>query len=196
MVRKFLERECKTHGRPVDFEIWTCDEMRVGLHTDLGRRVTAKGVKPIGKQRHDFANFYVFGAVETATGQTVLQQQSQTKSAQFEELLEAISAQNPDKIKIVVADNASFHKKKDLQIPSNIRLCFLLPYMPEHNSIERFWQEARRALKNKVFKNLAQLKEALWNHFDSLSPNEIVSIVNFPLYKIARNLLNEMAGFN
>lgn len=168
--------------------------MRVGLHTDLGRRVTAKGVKPIGKQRHDFANFYVFGAIETATGETVLQKQPKTKGEQFQELLDAISAKNSDKIKIVVADNASFHKKKDLQIPDNIRLFFLLPYMPELNSIERFWQEARRALKNKVFKSLAQLKETLWNHFGSLSQNEIVSIVNFPLYKIARNLISKMVG--
>lgn len=179
-----------------DFEIWTCDEMRVGLHTDLGRKVTAKGVKPVGKHRQDFGNFYVFGAVETATGQVVLQKQPETKNEQFQELLDAISAKNPDKIKIVVADNASFHKKKDLEIPPNIRMFFILPYMPEHNSIERFWQEARRALKNKVFKSLAQLKEALWRHFDSLSTDEIVSTVNFPLYKIARNLLSEMAVIN
>ncbi len=40
-------------------EVWAMDESRFGLQTLRRRRITLRGVKPIGRYQHEFANFYV-----------------------------------------------------------------------------------------------------------------------------------------
>ncbi len=39
----------------------------------------------------------------------------------------------------MVLDGASWHRSKDLAVPSNIRLVCLPPYSPDLNPIEHFW---------------------------------------------------------
>lgn len=50
---------------------------------------------------------------------------------------------------LMVVDNASWHRSKNLIIPENITLYPLLPYTPELNPIEMIWDE----LREKFFKN-------------------------------------------
>jgi transposase len=42
-------------------------------------------------------------------------------------------------LKIVVLDNGTFHKAKELKIPENVVLIFLPPYSPELNHAEKIW---------------------------------------------------------
>jgi hypothetical protein len=46
------------------------DESRFGLHTLVGRILTACGMKPIGKWQWLFKAFWLYGAVEPATGES------------------------------------------------------------------------------------------------------------------------------
>ncbi|MDZ7960367.1 MAG: hypothetical protein RMY34_21210 [Aulosira sp. DedQUE10] len=48
------------------------DESRFGLHTMLGRLITACGVKPIGRWQWLFKAFWLYGVVEPATGESNL----------------------------------------------------------------------------------------------------------------------------
>lgn len=60
-------------------------------------------------------------------------------------LLPCLSKEN-----VVVMDNASFHRKKELsQIAEkhHITLIFLPPYSPELNPIEKFWANLKHWLK-------------------------------------------------
>lgn len=54
---------------------------------------------------------------------------------------------------VIVMDNASFHRKKQL-IPiaqkAGLRLIFLPPYSPELNPIEHFWSWLKRYLRKKL----------------------------------------------
>ena len=56
---------------------------------------------------------------------------------------------------LLVMDNAIWHKSSTLEIPSNIELTFIPPYIPEMNPIEQVWKEIRkRGFKNKSFQTL------------------------------------------
>ncbi len=57
-----------TNTKPV--RVFAYDESRFGLHTVRRRRLTAKGVKPIGIMQYDFQAFYLFGAIAPTTGRT------------------------------------------------------------------------------------------------------------------------------
>ncbi|MGD1858613.1 MAG: hypothetical protein ACFB0E_01425 [Leptolyngbyaceae cyanobacterium] len=45
------------------------DESRFGLKTLTGRRITVRGVKPVGKVRWTFQVTYLYGVVESVTGE-------------------------------------------------------------------------------------------------------------------------------
>ena len=47
---------------------------------------------------------------------------------------------------LLVMDNAIWHKSSTLEIPSNIELAFIPPYIPEMNPIEQVWKEMHKLL--------------------------------------------------
>jgi transposase len=65
--------------------------------------------------------------------------------------LEEISIRQADKFTLLFVDKAGWHTAKDLIIPANIRLAYLLAYSPELNPTEHIWDE----LREKYFHNAA-----------------------------------------
>jgi len=67
---------------------------------------------------------------------------------------------------LIVLDNASFHKRKDIlsqieaEIPQ-IRLEFLPPYSPDYNLIELVWHSAKEYIANKLFESVEELETLL-----------------------------------
>lgn len=164
-------------------ELWSQDEMRMGLRADLGRKITVRGVKPIGRYRHVYRYFYLFGAINLSTGEHEFMEADAVNRTFFEAFLRQISAVNPMLLKVVLLDNASYHKAKCLDIPNNVQLIFLPPYTPELNPIERFWQEVRRPFKGRLFASLDELKEAAVDFLSALDPRQVRQTVAFPVYK-------------
>lgn len=68
------------------------------------------------------------------------------------EHLKEISAHVPHgRHAVVVQDQAGWHHKKELQIPSNISILHLPPYSPELNPQEQVWQHLKdNYLANRV----------------------------------------------
>jgi transposase len=69
---------------------------------------------------------------------------------------------------MIVLDNASFHKRKDIlaQIETempNIRLEFLPPYSPDFNLIELVWHSAKEYIAHRLFEFVEQLEDLLNN---------------------------------
>ena len=67
---------------------------------------------------------------------------------------------------VIVLDNASFHKRKDIlnkieSEMSNIILEFLPPYSPDYNLIELVWHSAKEYIAHKLFESVSQLEELL-----------------------------------
>jgi len=64
---------------------------------------------------------------------------------------------------LIVLDNASFHKRKDIlaQIEAempNIKLEFLPPYSPDFNLIELVWHSAKEYIAHRLFESVEQLE--------------------------------------
>lgn len=82
---------------------------------------------------------------------------------------------------LLVLDNARYHHAKVLQpwlesVSDLLELCFLPPYSPDINIIERLWKKTRREVThNRYFEKLESIRYDLsmyWNNFTK--PNEIL----------------------
>jgi len=74
-------------------------------------------------------------------------------------------------------DNAVWHKPKTLNIPENIELMFIPPYIPELNPIEQIWKEIReKVFANEVFPTLEHVIDRLCETINNLT-NEVVKSI-------------------
>ncbi len=103
----------------------------------------------------------------------------------FQYFIDEFSKQNENEFKIIVLDNAAFHKVKSLQLLDNIELMFLPPYSSELNLAEKIWWKFKREFSNKLFKNLEKLSDFLSDLANSLTKEDVASISS---YNYATNL--------
>ena len=67
---------------------------------------------------------------------------------------------------VIILDNASFHKRKDIlqkiesEMP-NIILEFLPEYSPDYNLVELVWHSAKEYIAHRLFESVSQLEELL-----------------------------------
>ena len=85
----------------------------------------------------------------------------------FERWFEGILLPGLPKDAVIVMDNASFHRKKQLYgiaRKNNITLIFLPPYSPELNPIEKVWANMKKFLRN-FLHNFSSLDDAIYSFF-------------------------------
>lgn len=158
---------------------WSEDESRVGLLTEQGRRITALGVKPIGKVQWEFKYKWVYGAISPQNGASFFWEFSHLNSSCFGCFLEELSRHYPEHFHLIQVDNARAHTAKALKIPSNIRLLFQPPYCPEVNAIERVWQELKRAVQWQLFEDLEAIQARLTTWTNQLSADAVQSLTQW-----------------
>ena len=84
-----------------------------------------------------------------------------------------------DKKIILVLDGSGWHKSKDLLIPDNITLVFLLPYLPELNPIERLWLHIKhQTIRNRIYNALSNLEDTVCDFINSLNLEIVGNIFN------------------
>lgn len=129
--------------------IWFEDESRFGLITNLRRKITLKGVKPIGLKQYKHKSFWIYGAVEPISGESFFMEYSSADIICFEDFLKRFSKEYPDTLNLIFLDGSGGHTAKAIKIPKNIRLHFLPPKSPELNPEERIWQELKKRSKQR-----------------------------------------------
>lgn len=174
--------------RPIRY--FAQDESRFGLKTLIGRLLSACGIKPIGSWQWLFKAFWLYGAVEPATGESFFRQFSHVDTECYQRFLDEFSKAHPDSLNILQVDNGRFHKGKDLVVPENIILLFQPPYCPELNSVERLWEHLKADLKWALFKTLAQLQTRVDQLLTKLTPEVIASVTGYPFILDALSALN------
>ena len=122
------------------------DESRLGLLTIRRRRLTARGVQPVGRVQHVFEWFYVYGAVEPTTGDRFFLELPYLNAENFQIFVDLFAQAFPDSLNLLLLDNSGAHTAQRLTLPENVRLVFLPPYCPELNPIERVWRDLKDAL--------------------------------------------------
>lgn len=169
--------------------LFSQDESRFGLITVQRRRITRKGVKPLGVFQQKFESFYLYGAVEIATGESFFQEANKCNSETLGDYLKGLSQAFPDSLNLVLVDNGRHHTAKALKIPENVRLVFLPPYSPELNPIERFWQAMKEKVAWLAFDTLEPLRERVREILSAFSPVPLQSLTGFPYLLLAFNAL-------
>ena len=152
--------------------------------------ITACGIKPIGKWQWLFKAFWLYGAVEPATGESFFLEFSHVDSDCYQRFLDEFSQAYPHSLNVLQVDNGRFHKSRDLIMPENVILLFQPPYCPELNPIERLWEYLKADLKWSSFKSLEQLQEKVEQLLAELTPEVIASITGFSFILDALSVVN------
>lgn len=158
---------------------WCSDETRIGLMTIMRRKLTAKGVKPLGLQQWKFLYRWLYGAIEPLTGESFFLEFGHLDSICFEKFLELFATAFPHDLHIIQVDNGPLHQAIDLSIPDNVILLFQPPYTPEVNPIERLWAVLKSELKWENFQTVNQLQQAITKIVNRLSQEVVASVTGW-----------------
>jgi transposase len=123
--------------------VFSQDESRFGLLTVRRRRLTARGVQPVGAVQHVFEWFYVYGAMAPTTGARFFLELPYLNAETFQLFVNTFAHAFPDSLNVLLLDNSGAHTAQQLTIPANVRLVFFPPYCPELNPIERVWRDVK-----------------------------------------------------
>ena len=136
--------------------------MRYGLISNFRRSWSKIGERTIIDSQQAFTNRYLFSAVSPVSGDSFhLSSIDGFDSEVTHTFLLEFKKQHPDKMVVLVWDNAPCHRVKiHREIPGLIVL-FLPPYSPELNPTERFFEELRKATANHIWKTIDEQEKAI-----------------------------------
>lgn len=158
---------------------WCGDESRFGLKTLTGKLITMPGVRPLGLMQWKRDNFYLYGVVEPLSGESFFWEFSSLDTVCFQRFLEEFALEYPLDLHIIQVDNGAFHSSRYLTVPDNVILIFQPPHTPEVNPIERLWKEIKRYLNWECFHDLDELRQAVGQRIDRLSPSVVASVTGW-----------------
>ena len=148
--------------------------------TQLGRRLTLKGVKPIAPFQWPREALWLYGLVSPQTGESFFYEYSHLDGRCFEHYLQVFSESFPTHINIIQLDGAGAHIAQGIEIPDNIVLLFQPPHSPELNPIERLWLDLKLDLRGENFASLDHLRTAISEVLGYLTPEWIMSLIQYP----------------
>lgn len=163
--------------------LWCQDETRIGLHVPAGRRMTARGVKPIKVMAPLYQYYWLYAAVQPATGTAFGWELPALDTACFQLFLDQFGQAHADRFNILVLDNAPAHVARAVQPPGNVALVSLPPYCPELNPVERLWQALKRHLTDRASTTrftLNTLRHAVDHFVQTITSPQLASLTGFP----------------
>jgi hypothetical protein len=165
--------------KPASVRYWCQDESRFDLRTIPGRKITATGVKPVGKVQWQSEGYYLYGLVEPKSGENFFWEFSHMDSACFQVYLQKFARAYPEDLHIIQLDNGPLHTAKKLKLPPNIVLLFQPAHSPQLNPIERLWEHLKGQLRWQVFKDLQHLQERVSELLNNLELDVITSLTGW-----------------
>jgi putative transposase len=126
-----------------------------------------------------FEAFYLYGAIEPVTGENFLLEFSHSDSTCFQLYLEQLAQHYPHPLHVIHLDNGSLHTAKKLQLPDHVVLLFQPPHSPQLTPIERLWPHLKDPLSWQIFNRLDDLREAITQRLEALTPMAIASLTGY-----------------
>ena len=127
---------------------------------------------------HRYGYVYLFGAA-CAERMLAVGHIADRANTANEHLVLISASVRPGNHCVLALDGSGWHKSKELEIPENITLLLLPPYSPELNPMENVIQYLKQnRFANRVFKDVAEVRDACRKGWLCDSPTEIASIVN------------------
>lgn len=159
--------------------VFAQDESRLGLHQDARRRLTACGTKPIQAMRTRYEYFWLYAAVEPATGESLVLEMPGLDAHCFQAFLDEFAAAYADTLNVLVLDGAGAHISGALTIPENVLPVQLPPYCPELNPVERLWQDLKHRMGWALHESLAAQKACAARILRDYSLADLASLCAF-----------------
>ncbi len=158
------------------------DEARFGLKVAHRRLWCPFGSRPPWSHEHQYHWFWLYVAVEPASGTSFVLFLPRVNGACFERFLEEFRQYTGrDRIGLVL-DNSGSHSSGKIDWPDGIEKIALPPYSPELNPAERWFEALRRALANRIFDTLKELEIALTEALQPFwqTPAKLQRLVGYP----------------
>jgi len=162
--------------------------MRVGTRTELGKRWTPRGVRPVGRQKIGYQYLYLYVSLKPLTGELFALFLPRLDKECFGIFASERSRNLKGKM-LMIADGATAHR---LTGNGQIELSRLPSYAPELNPVERFFEELRRKLKFRVFETLEEAEEYVSQALQEFlnDAERVKSLTLYPYIKYAHSHLN------
>lgn len=117
--------------------VFSQDASRIGLMPIRRRRLTLRGISPVGSGQDRFESSDPYGAVKPTTGRSFFLELPRLEADCFHVFVERFAAPSADSFNLFVLDNGACHTAKRLRLPPTLVFVPLPPYSPELNPIER-----------------------------------------------------------
>jgi transposase len=135
--------------------------MRTGTRTELKRRWTPHGHRPVCRIKLGYEFSYLYAALAPVSGQLIALLLPDMTGDSFEVFFRFFEQQVQGvygwRKTLLILDQASAHWHK-VSINSSVILQYLPVASPELNCVERFFQELRKPLSNRIFKDIAEVE--------------------------------------
>jgi transposase len=161
------------------------DEMRAGTRTELKRRWTPRGHRPVIRIKLGYEFIYLYAALAPESGELIALLLPDMTGECFELFLRCFEQQiqklHRGRKTLLILDQAGGHKYK-LREKSNVMLYYLPTACPELNCVERFFEELRKPLSNHVFKDIGEVESFLCRTLKKYyqEPELIVKLCYYP----------------
>lgn len=146
--RRLREIRRLVQNLPADEEAFWEDEVDIHLNPKIGLDWMVRGQQKEVLTPGQNVKRYLAGAQNVRTGELIWVEGEKKNSVLFLWLLGVLVRQHPEAKRIhVILDNYSIHHTRHVQAAlatpegQRVRLHFLPPYCPDHNKIERTWQD-------------------------------------------------------
>ena len=152
------------------------DEADIHLNPKIGLDWMPRGVQKEVLTPGQNQKAYIAGTLDVRDGKVLWVGAEKKNSGLFIQMLERLDEHYKDaKLIHVILDNCAVHRSSEtstaLRWMPRIRLHFLPPYCPDHNRIERLWQDLHaNVTRNHRHRTLSSLCPAVADWLDAASP--------------------------
>ena len=163
-------------GAGDDQVVLYADEVDIHLNPKIGPCWMPRGVQFEVETPGNNEKRYLFGGLDSKSGDLVWMASCRKNSQAFVEWLELVCDKYRHCRRIhIICDNYIIHKSKKTQAAiarlGRVELHFLPPYSPEYNKIERLWRELHAVVtRNHKHKTMEELMAAVEHFMTTATP--------------------------
>lgn len=183
LLKKVPELQ-ETYGRE---QIYFQDEMRYGTRTALKRRWTRQGKRPKCEMKIGYESAWLYVAICPENGDMLASFISHLDKECFElfakQFEEHLQEKKIEKEVLMIAGGSTAHQQSCLR--EQVKLLKLPTACPELNPVERFFEELRKSLSNRMFESIEEVEKCLefWVEDWKNKTDKIINLTNFKWIK-------------
>ena len=143
-------------------KVWMRDEARFGLHTEMRRVWTLRGLRPVVARQIKYEWDYLYGALSVVGGEAHFAHLPGVNLEWDEAYLRDLAASDTQAVHVLIRDQAGFHLRDgDPRLPARVRIIDLPPYTPELNPCEQLWDIVKDDIANRIHATVAKLRAGM-----------------------------------